>query len=1450
MTTVRTSAPASRLCNTNHGDSLCGWYLCSSDSQVLSVGMEKNWLVAQDAGTGLPIYFNQLTQQSQWEEPLELRMPEGWEMGFLEGRQFFANRETGESVWERPLLSALEKPVWEESVDADGRVFYFNTATQESSWEPPPGFVSQQRSSVWEVDVDEQGRTFYFNTLTQESQWDPPRELGGSVSPAPSSRSNSRGGDSRRGRRRKRPSSRGSATGSFEETAADWEINIDEEGRTFYFNTRTAQTQWDEPAVLKLPKGWVREVDATGKEYFVNDNTGETTWDRPLTKSKKGQKPKAGAHEDISNLTQREIEALDWEEEKDGSGKPFWVNMKTGDMVMEKPECLVSEEENGEDDANDELEDPSMVGIKEMTDEDWELVRSNSDVIAVWGDWETYKHIGKPCTYDKEEEKKYQQRIKEMKKEEEKVLQNRAKRLEDIKRQREAEDKKAMKLTLKKKRELALRRDKEDKAEELLQIEESNALVPEPAKEYPPFPADGTFWYHMVDDKSVWEDPILEGWTDGSTDGSDSTDAPTADEENDTLVLDGKEHREEGKKEASKDGDLYDDPAKSKGDKESKFEDEGKQFEEQVDEGKARRRIKRRVKRRDRYGDHIAEYRPYPKPPVRRTDRKVNACFQHENRFLNMGRMDMARLPKRILTQTKTVVKHINLEENLLKHITEDECKRLLCPLKKLTVLDLRGNFLKTIPDELGQIRSLTAISLANNQIESLPTGVFLLTGLTALSLCQNKLKHFPQELGVSTMRNHKVWELNIGSWHSLTSLDLSQNLFEDLPTHNPSQQREAQFGDLTALTHLDLSINNFISLPDECSRLSSLTHLDLSENKFEAYPAPLAYLTNLEQLIFNHNRLSKLPEMVGSLNILRILSLKNNNIVDIPDAIGSLVCLNELDLSLNQIKILPKNLQGMRSLIELNLSENALEGLPDGIGGLIALKRLIANKNNITYISPDVKDMISLVHVDLSENKLDPEGFHQGHFFAPLSNLATLKLANNNIDEIPEGWGPGLKKLVELDLSHNVVNKISKDFSECTTLERLDLYGNKVSKLPVRIGKLKNLQFINLGKNLLTHLPDSFIELKSLKGTIDLSENDFDERPEFLWSMEGIHHVILSGNPLRAGGGSYTVHMVRGDTAFGDHLYDEAIKHYTRVLDIDDRNIEAIEKRAKIFHRLGDSQRAIEDITRAIDIKFKDASLYYNRGMLYLHLNENEKAMFDFMQALDRNPELKPAMLGQAEAFNQIGQFDSALKMCSLAFGDLTKFESWQTSDTVKSCLRIAGYAHMRRGRALRAMAFFENLLERGVENVYKIQILVGLAFRDMDNTKDAISTFSEIISHFDENPDELEEEPENKKIYAMAVMNRMAAYGSLNQPKLATRDYEKLHPRQPTTELLEAVEREKAKRARILAEKKAAAKARLEEREKKLAKQIEMMNAKHGKTLDDTRQGKTSEEKVHHHK
>ena len=1413
--------------------------------------MAEKWVVGQDAGTGLAIYFNIETQESQWEEPFELKMPDGWEMGFVEGRQFFANRETGESVWERPLLSALQSQqlapndprAWEVDVDQEGRTFYFNTVTNQSEWEPPPELVA-----IWDVDMDEEGRTFYFNTLTQSSQWDPPPELQqqqAAMAP-PLSAGSSRPGSKRR--RKRRPESRGSVGSNGGGQVADWEINRSDDGAVFYFNLRTSATQWDEPEELKMEDGWVQDFDDTGRAFYVNDGTGETTWERPVRKGgRKGRRGGDKAAVDISTMTEKEIEAMNWEEEKDGSGNPFWVNTKTGEMAMEKPECLVSDHDSEEEE--DVPVDPVLAALESISEEDWDLIRHNSAVVAVWGNWETYVHMGKPDRFDKEQEKLYKLRVKEKEKERATMLEIREKRLEDVRVKREEEDKKAARLTLKRKRELIARREKEDQAEEILQQEEEDALVPAEQKQYPPFAVGDKFWYHIADDKCVWDDPVLPGWTDGSTDGSESTDAPTTDEEGkdgEDSKVDEQKEAEGGKEEEA--GGKMEHGGEEKVEREAtekqEIKTEGKTGESTKTEGKTdesgekvKRRIKRRVKRRDMYGEDIASYRPFPKPPIRRSDKKVNACFNHQQRFLDMSRQALSKLPRRILTQTKTVVRHVSLEDNEIDHISEKETENYLLPMKHLAVLDLRSNLLEEVPYALYGLKSLTAISFAHNKIESLPASIFLLTNLTALSLSQNKLKHFPAELGVQTMRKHKVWELNIGGLVSLTSLDLSQNLFEDLPVKHPSQQREAQFGDLTALTHLDMSINHMTVLPEECSRLTSLTHIDLSENKMETFPAPLLNLSNLEHLMLAHNSIRTLPAPVDNFKLISILNLKNNGLEELPETLGNLKTLNDLDLSCNKLTSLPDTLGGLVSLITINISVNAIESLPDSIGGMTATKYLHANKNKIAYVSPNIKNMVSLVKLDLSENEIDPAGF-PGASFVHLAKLKELHLQHNRIDEIPEGWGPGLASLETLDISYNALGKIGKDFPNCKTLKSLNLFSNELKRLPKMFGGLQALEKVDLGKNQLTALPITFQGLKSIQGTINLCDNDFDEKPEFLWNMKGIRHVILSGNPLRIMGGSYTVHMVRGDTAFGNGQMDEAIKHYTRVLDIDPRNIEAIDKRAKIFHRIGDTRRAIEDLGLAILINFEDASLYYNRGKLYLQLGDSKKALFDFMQALDRNPELKAAMLGQADAYNQLGRFDSAISNCKLAMGDLTKFEEWNTSETVKECLRIAGFAYMKRGHVPRAMSMFENLLERDVENPHQIIFYKGLGFRDMDSFKDAIAMFTEIIVYFDETPEAFDDEPGNRELYNMAVMNRMAAYGGINQPKLANKDFERVNPREPTEEILEAVAKAQALRAKKQQEKKEAAKRRLLEREQKLGKQIEMMKEreqKESRSADD---------------
>ena len=448
------------------------------------------------------------------------------------------------------------------------------------------------------------------------------------------------------------------------------------------------------------------------------------------------------------------------------------------------------------------------------------------------------------------------------------------------------------------------------------------------------------------------------------------------------------------------------------------------------------------------------------------------------------------------------------------------------------------------------------------------------------------------------------------------------------------------------------------------------------------------------------------------------------------------------------------------------------------------------------------------------------------------------------------------MTNLEDLDVSYNNVEKIAYDIGEMASLTNFNLYSNNLTVLPTTIGNLPKLMTLNLGVNQLEELPEEMRMLVTLHGILDLTDNNFNQRPDFVWHLKGLKHVIMSGNPLQVLSTSFTVHMVRADTAFGDGNYEEAIMHYTRVLDVDPRNIEAIGKRGMIYHRLNRTDDAIDDLTRAIDIEFEDPSLFYNRGMLYIQLDKPKEALFDFMQALDRNPEFKSAMLGQAEAYNMIGQFDTAIQKCKQAMGDLKVYEDWKTSETVTTCLATCGYAYFRRGSPPKALGMFDNLLERGYDNPRKIMLYRGLCFRDMDKFKDAIECFTEIISFYDENPEKLTDgdgehvRPEEaQESYRMALLNRSATYGSMNKEKLANKDYERVYQREPTEEILKLVEEARAKKEAIIKKKKEDMQRKIEAQNKRIEEEKAIMR-KREKEMDGDNHNKKKHDGKHHHK
>lgn len=151
-----------------------------------------------------------------------------------------------------------------------------------------------------------------------------------------------------------------------------------------------------------------------------------------------------------------------------------------------------------------------------------------------------------------------------------------------------------------------------------------------------------------------------------------------------------------------------------------------------------------------------------------------------------------------------------------------------------LEILNLGGNKLTTLPDEVLQFRKLRVLFLGSNEFERIPPLLGRLTTLYMLSFKSNKLVEICNE----------CLSPSVG-W-----LILTDNKLRSLPT---------TIGRLTGLRKLMLANNDLQSLPPELSLCKEIELIRLSRNKLTEFPSWLFQLPKLSWLALSGNPASSI---------------------------------------------------------------------------------------------------------------------------------------------------------------------------------------------------------------------------------------------------------------------------------------------------------------------------------------------------------------------------------------------------------------------------------------------------------------------------------------------------------------------------------------------------------------------------------------------------------------
>ena len=205
-----------------------------------------------------------------------------------------------------------------------------------------------------------------------------------------------------------------------------------------------------------------------------------------------------------------------------------------------------------------------------------------------------------------------------------------------------------------------------------------------------------------------------------------------------------------------------------------------------------------------------------------------------------------------------------------------------------------------------------------------------------------------------------------------------------------------------------------------------------------------------------------------------------------------------------------------------------------------------------------------------------------------------------------------------------------------CISYEWLDKTNDpKLLRKALRLLKDDGGYFPDLEKSIDTKLQTIDLKYKKHKEAENVSQEDIEKcKQEMLKFEEEFNKKdqILIDNRDNKDKRNYEIlkierkqeannEKIKGNELMKTKEYDEAIKHYTKSIRLDEFEPTTYANRAQAYIKNTEYSKGLEDCNRAIDLKNDYIKAYYRRGICYMGVKKFKEGMLDFLYVLNDNP-------------------------------------------------------------------------------------------------------------------------------------------------------------------------------------------------------------------------------------